>query len=52
MDGILSFFSDLILFTAGLVVALFWLLLILIAIDEALDLLPGRKTENEEEFDV
>jgi len=47
MDTVLDFFSDLILFTAGLVVATGWLILIMLASVEAYDLIMekffGRK---------
>lgn len=45
MDSILSFFSDLILFTFGLVVLTFWIIIVFVVIDEIIDLVvPGRKS--------
>lgn len=38
METILSFFSDLILFTFGLVVVAFWIIIILVVVDEIIDL--------------
>lgn len=49
METILSFFSDLILFTAGLAVATLWLILILIAVDEAIDLFVDYRNKKKEE---
>lgn len=49
MDAILSFFSDLILFTAGLAVLTFWILLIVIVIDEVLDLVIASRNKSEED---
>lgn len=48
MDAILGFFSDLILFTAGLVVATMWICLIVLAIDEAIDLFVTYRNRNNE----
>lgn len=49
MDAILGFFSDLILFTAGLFVLTFWILLIVIVIDEVLDLVIASRNKSEED---
>lgn len=51
METILSFFSDLILFTAGLVVVTFWILIIGAILIEIIDLVndflkPEKKEEN------
>lgn len=48
MDAILAFFSDLILFTAGLAVAIFWILAIVIIVDEVLDLVIESRNKNDE----
>jgi hypothetical protein len=47
--NILQFFSNLILFTAGLAVLIMWIILILIAIDEAIDLIINRRNKSSEE---
>lgn len=50
METILSFFSDLILFTAGLAVAIFWIIILIIVVDEIIDLfIMSRNKNNEEE---
>lgn len=47
--NILQFFSNLILFTAGLAVLIMWIILILIAIDEVIDLIINRRNKSSEE---
>ena len=49
METILSFFSDLILFTAGLAVAIFWIIILIIVVDEIIDLFIMSRNKNEEE---
>ena len=49
METILSFFSDLILFSAGLVVATLWLIIIFIVIDEIIDLVITVRNKNKED---
>lgn len=49
MDAVLAFFSDLILFTAGLVVATLWVVIIIVAIDELIDLIFDRENKTGEE---
>ena len=51
MDAILGFFSDLLLLTAGLAVAVFWALILIIVVDEVIDLLVGliARKENTDE---
>lgn len=49
MDAVLSFFSNLILFTAGMAVALLWLVLIVIVIDEVIDLVINHRNKTSEE---
>lgn len=49
LEALLSFFSDLILFTAGVVVVIIWIVLILIAIDEAIDIFVTSRNKNQEE---
>lgn len=49
METILSFFSSLLLFTAGLAVLLLWLFIIVVVVDEAIDLVFSRKSHNKEE---
>jgi hypothetical protein len=51
MDTILGFFSDLILFTAGLAVLTMWIALIVLAVDEAIDLVVAYRNRNESEED-
>lgn len=46
METLLGFFSDLILFTAGLVVATFWLFIIGGVAIEIYDLVTGDKRKN------
>jgi hypothetical protein len=49
MDTILSFFSHLILFTAGLVVIVFWLALFAIVAIEAHDFIFGEPSSPSED---
>lgn len=52
METILSFFSDLILFTFGLVVVLFWIAIVLVVADEIIDgvlSFVNKKEEDEDE---
>lgn len=49
METILSFFSDLILFTAGLAVAIFWIIILIIVVDEIIDLIVESRNKNNEE---
>lgn len=49
MDSILSFFSDLILFTFGLFVLTFWIAIVFIVVDEILDLVIKDRNQPEEE---
>lgn len=51
MEGFLSFLSDLILFTAGIVVLLLWIVLLVGIAIETYDYFRGdRKADPEEEF--
>lgn len=52
MDAILGFFSDLILFTAGLGVVLLWLVILVVIVDEAIDLFVSVRNKKEEEVDA
>lgn len=45
MDTILGFFSDLILFTAGLFVISFWALIIMVVSVEVFDLITGNDSK-------
>lgn len=45
METVLSFFSDMILFTAGIAVFALWLFIIVFVIDEAIDLFIGMRNE-------
>lgn len=47
-EALLSFFSDLILFTAGVVVTGIWAVMILITIDEIIDLLTSSRNKDKE----
>ena len=47
MERILPFFSDLILFTAGLLVLLFWLVIIVLVVIEIHDIIVSRGKEEE-----
>lgn len=49
MDTILNFFSNLILFTAGLAVVTFWIIIIFIVVDEILDLIFPDRIKSEED---
>jgi hypothetical protein len=49
MDAILQFFSNLILFTAGLAVVALWLIILLIVADEVIDLIINRRNKDSEE---
>jgi hypothetical protein len=48
MDGLLSFFSDLLLFTGGLAVLIFWILVIGAICIEVVDLVTGKGNEPED----
>lgn len=51
MEGFLSFLSDLILFTAGIAVLLFWLVLLVGIAIETYDFITKKDdTDEEEEF--
>lgn len=45
---ILGFFSDLILFTAGLAVAIFWLVILVAVAIEVYDLITGKDDDDDE----
>lgn len=45
MDTLLNFFSDLILFTAGLLVAAFWILIIILVSVEIFDTITGNDSK-------
>lgn len=45
METILSFFSDLILFTAGLFVCTVWIIIIILASVEIYDLVTGKDSK-------
>ena len=47
MERILPFFSDLILFTFGLLVLIFWLVIIVLVVIEIHDLIVSRGKEEE-----
>lgn len=49
METILEFFSDLILFTAGVIVSLAWVLIVIIIIDEIIDLAISFRNKDKEE---
>lgn len=49
METLLSFFSNLILFTAGLAVAIFWIIILIIVVDEIIDLFIEARNKNKEE---
>lgn len=53
MEAILSFFSDLILFTAGVFVALIWIVILIFIIDESIDLFITirNRGKNQEDAD-
>lgn len=48
MDAVLGFFSDLILFTAGLGVVLLWLIIFVVIADEVIDLFVESRNKKEE----
>lgn len=52
MDAILGFFSDLILFTAGLGVVLLWLVIFVVIADEVIDLFIAMRNKKEETTDA
>jgi hypothetical protein len=45
MESILQFFSNLILFTFGLAVLIFWIIILFVVIDEIIDLVLHRGKE-------
>lgn len=49
METILSFMSDLILFTAGLAVITFWVIILIIIVDEVIDLFVEARNKSIEE---
>lgn len=49
MESILGFFSDLILFTAGLAVAILWIVLFIVIVIETHDLIKGTSPSPEDE---
>lgn len=51
-EALLSFFSDLILFTAGVATAILWIIVILVVIDEIIDLIITSRNPQEENADV
>lgn len=51
METILEFFSNMILFTAGLAVLVMWLCLIVLAIDEGIDLVVNHRNPKSKEDD-
>jgi F0F1-type ATP synthase membrane subunit b/b' len=55
METLLSFLSDLILFTAGLFVVVFWIIVFVIVVDEIIDMIVEHRNakinnKNEEEL--
>lgn len=48
MEALLAFFSDMILFTAGIVVALLWVGVIMLTSVEIYDLITGNNQDEEE----
>lgn len=50
METLLNFLSDLILFTAGLAVVVFWLIIILVVIDEIIDLFVDHRSKRIDEL--
>lgn len=52
MEALLSFFSDLILFTAGIIVVILWLIIIGGMAIETYDLFRGRGKSTPEEEEV
>lgn len=49
MDALLSFFADFILFTAGVIVCLAWIVLIIAVAIELYDGIKGEKDVSDEE---
>lgn len=49
MEAVLSFFSDMILFTAGLFVVVFWILIMLVVVDEIIDLIAPNRNKSKED---
>lgn len=51
--GLLGFFSDLILFTAGVLVIIFWIAIIAVIVIETWDAVTGynKKIEEEEDYE-
>lgn len=49
METILKFFSDLVLFTAGLAVLTMWIVIIIVVIDEIIDLVVNHRNKSEED---
>jgi hypothetical protein len=47
MEWVLQAFSNLILFTFGLAVLIFWIIIILVVIDEIIDLIFNRSKEDQ-----
>ena len=52
MDHVLAFFSDLILFTAGLGVCAFWIVAIVVCIMELWDALSGYAPDEPDEEEM
>ncbi len=49
MEWVLQAFSNLILFTFGLAVLIFWIIIIFVIIDEIIDLVLNRGKEKEDQ---
>jgi len=49
METVLKFFSDLVLFTAGLAVLTIWIIIIFVVVDEIIDLIVGALNKNSKE---
>lgn len=49
METVLKFFSDLVLFTAGLAVLTMWIIIIFVVVDEIIDLIVGALNKNSKE---
>lgn len=49
MEALLSFFSDLILFTFGLAIVTFWIVVIVVIVDEVIDFVIAFRNRNNSE---
>lgn len=51
MESLLNFFSNLILFTAGCAVSIFWMIIIFEIVDTIIEMRKGPKTIDKNEVD-